>query len=251
MTVARRTTRTRGRRTRKRERRFLRAPGVSGLVLFLVLVVAAALGARTLGDGTGTVPAEAPYRYTIQAGDTVSSVSSLFAANLTDVASQTGGAPVPGTQLTVDAARLWRRMNSDPFGGNRVLVEQGARRVGVLPSLALAVAWQESRLQQDAVSPTDAVGIMQIEPDTSALAARDLGVPIDPTNATDNVRAGLFWLHTLLGTYHQDEASALAAYYEGPGNLERRGYLSGTAEYVAHVRQIQSALLTANPQLDL
>ena len=116
-------------------------------------------------------------------------------------------------------------MSSDPFGDNESLVVQGARRFGIRPALALAVAWQESRLQQDAVSPTGAVGIMQVEPDTSKLAAKDLGVPIDPTTAADNVTAGLFWLHSLLNSYHNDEASALAAYYEGPGNLARRGYL--------------------------
>jgi soluble lytic murein transglycosylase-like protein len=219
--------------------------------VFLVLVAITGIGAHALVDGARpTVPAAAPFRYTIVAGDTVSSVSSLFAANLTDVTSQAGGTVVAGTQLTVDAANLWRRMSSDPFGDNELLVEQAARKIGIHPSLALAVAWQESRLQQDARSPTGAVGIMQVEPDTSKLASRDLGVSLDPTTATDNVTVGLFWLHTLLASYGQEEASALAAYYEGPGNLQRRGYLSGTTEYVAHVRQIQSALLTANPNLD-
>jgi len=106
-------------------------------------------------------------------------------------------------------------------------------------------------LQQGARSPTGAVGIMQVEPDTSKLASKDLGVPIDPTTATDNVTAGVFWLHALLTSYRNDEASAVAAYYEGPGNLQRRGYLSGTAEYVAHVRQVESALLAANRDLNI
>lgn len=251
--TAKGTTHRRVRRTtsRKRHQQFLRRPPVFGLVVFLVLVAIAAIGAHTLVDGARQmVPATASFRYTIVVGDTIGSVSSLFAANPMDVASQTGGTLAPGTVLTVDAAMLWRRMRSDPFGGNELLVEQGARKVGIHPSLALAVAWQESRLQQDARSSTGAVGIMQVEPDTSKLASRDLGLLIDPTIATDNVTAGLFWLHSLLASYDNDEASALAAYYEGPGNLQRRGYLSGTAEYVAHVQQVQSALLTANPDLD-
>jgi soluble lytic murein transglycosylase-like protein len=219
--------------------------------VFVVLVSLAAIGARSAVDGSGpVVPATAPFRYTIVAGDTIASVSSLFAADSGRLLSQTGGTLVPGTIVTVDAGNLWRRMNSDSFGKNASLVVQGARRFGILPSLALAVAWQESRLQQDARSPTGAVGIMQVEPDTSKLASQDLGQPIDPTRATDNVTVGVFWLHSLLTSYRNDESSALAAYYEGPGNLERRGYLVGTAEYVAHARQIQSALLTADPGLD-
>jgi soluble lytic murein transglycosylase-like protein len=224
---------------------------VFGPVGFLLLVAVAVIGARSAVDGSRpTVPMTAPFRYTIVAGDTVASVSSVFAADPVTLVSQSGGTLTPGTVLTVDAARLWRRINSEQFGYNENLVVQGARKFGIHPSLALAVAWQESRLQQDARSPTGAIGIMQVEPDTSKLASQDLRLPIDPTVATDNVTAGLFWLHSLLTTYGNDEASALAAYYEGPGNLQRRGYLVGTAEYVAHARQIEGALLVANPGLD-
>jgi len=141
-------------------------------------------------------------------------------------------------------------MTHDPFAANESLVESEARTMGVQPSLALAVAWQESRLQQDARSPTGAVGIMQVEPDTSRQASQDLGRPIDASLAPDNVTAGLFWLRSLLVSYGNDQASTLAAYYEGAGNLARQGYLAGTAEYVDHAQQIRSALLTANPRLD-
>ncbi len=222
------------------------------MVVFVALVSIGAFSVRSVVDGSRTtVSATAPFRYTIVPGDTVASVSSLFAADSVKLVSQTGGTLVPGTIVTVDSAALWRRMNSDPFGVNERLVVQGAQRFGIHPSLALAVAWEESRLQQGARSPTGAVGIMQVEPDTSKLVSKDLGVPIDPTTATDNVTAGVFWLHALLTSYRNDEASAVAAYYEGPGNLQRRGYLSGTAEYVAHVRQVESALLAANRDLNI
>lgn len=251
--VARGAIRQASRRTtsRKQSGGFLRRHRMFGLFAFLLILSLTGIGVRTLVDGPrAALPASAPFRYTIVAGDTVSSVSSFFAADPSEVMAQAGGTLVPGTELTVDAAGLWRRMSADPFGGNERLVEQGARRAGIHPSLALAVAWQESRLQQDARSPTGAVGIMQVEPDTSQLATRDLGVSLDPTIAADNVTVGLFWLHTLLTTYGGDESSALAAYYEGPGNLRRRGYLDGTPEYVSHAQQIRSALLRANPNLD-
>lgn len=239
------------RTTSRRQWDVIQRPRLLGAVIFLILATAAAIGARSAVDGSGpTVPASVPFRYTIVTGDTVACVSSLLAADSVSLESQTGGTLVAGTIVKIDAGRLWHRMSSDPFGGNEILVVQGARRFGIRPALALAVAWQESRLQQDARSPTGAIGIMQVEPDTSKLVAKDLGVAIDPTTATDNITAGLFWLHALLTTYHDDEASALAAYYEGPGNLARRGYLDGTAEYVAHVRQVENAVLAANPALD-
>ena len=53
-----------------------------GIVVFLLLLCIAAIGARSAVDGSNpTVPAPVPFRYTIVAGDTVASVSSLFAAD--------------------------------------------------------------------------------------------------------------------------------------------------------------------------
>ncbi|GAC1445931.1 MAG: hypothetical protein NVSMB52_08920 [Chloroflexota bacterium] len=195
-----------------------------------------------------------PIKYTILQGDTTSSVASYFSVDARDLVHQTGsynvGAPLtPGLQLTIDASQLWSHISGSPLSSNEALVESTARRFHVEPALAVAVAWQESRLDQSARSSTGAVGIMQVEPSTSALASRDLNIPIDATRPADNVVAGIFSLHSLLSSYGGDQASTLAAYYEGPGNLARRGYLAGTSEYVARARQLRHALLVANPSL--
>jgi soluble lytic murein transglycosylase-like protein len=199
----------------------------------------------------GSAPAGPRFiRYTVVAGDTPPSVASLFAVDPSELARENGMSGVdfvlvPGEQLRVDAARLWARISGGSPATNETLVEVAARRLGLEPALAVAVAWQESRLDQTAHSKTGAIGIMQIEPDTATLAARDLRVSIDARNPADNALAGVFWLHSLLSSYGGDRASALAAYYEGPGNLERRGYLPGTAEYVARALGVRRALLAA------
>ena len=104
-------------------------------------------------------------------------------------------------------------------------------------------------MDQSARSNAGAIGIMQVEPDTARLVSRDLRRPLNAARATDNVLAGTFWLGSLLRSYGGNREMALASYYEGPGNLARHGYLSGTAAYVAHVLQIRAALLAAEPGL--
>jgi hypothetical protein len=89
--------------------------------------------------------------------------------------------------------------------------------------LANKVEWQESRGNQNAVSPKGAFGVMQLMPET----ARDPGfgiAPLDP-NAPDpeeeNRRVGRDYLKVMLNRYGGDKEAALAAYNWGPGNADK------------------------------
>jgi hypothetical protein len=89
--------------------------------------------------------------------------------------------------------------------------------------LANRVEWQESRGNQNAVSPKGAFGVMQLMPDT----AKDPGfgvTPLDP-NALDqeaeNRRVGREYLKAMKRRYGGDEAAALVAYNWGPGNADK------------------------------
>lgn len=235
-------------------RRRFRLPGRLGIPIFgalLLLFVTHGWVPMPWSAGSGIGH---DVQYTVLPGDTPSSIASAYGLAPPDVARMAGvinaDSPLtPGLQLPIDASRLWAQVRQGPRGVNESLVEAEARRLHVEPALAVAVAWQESRLDQSARSSTGAIGIMQVEPDTSSLAARDLGIPLDARLAADNVRAGVFWLHALLVSYGGDRSAALAAYYEGPGNLARRGYVQGTAGYVAHALQLRAALLSAAPNL--
>jgi len=96
------------------------------------------------------------------------------------------------------------------------LIAEAAARHGIDPGLATAVAWQESRFQQSAVSPKGARGVMQLMPAT----ARDLGV--DPDDLHGNIDGGVSYLARQLRRFG-DVRLALAAYNAGPEAVMRLG----------------------------
>lgn len=108
----------------------------------------------------------------------------------------------------------------------QTLVASTALASGLDPVLALAVAQQESGFNPSAVSPAGAIGIMQLMPATAA----DLGV--NPNNPTQNVQGGITLLNQLMARYG-DQATALAAYNWGSGNVDRAMQQYG-ADWLSH-----------------
>ena len=126
------------------------------------------------------------------------------------------------------------RTSAPTFAQAWNLVRSTARRLGVPPDLALAVAFQESGLQQREVSPTDAVGIMQIEPYTANWLSAYTGRRIDRFDAASNVYAGTDLLRLLLGEAPRREA---IAGYKVPKTIEFRSEplpLSGAMKVLKH-----------------
>jgi soluble lytic murein transglycosylase-like protein len=90
----------------------------------------------------------------------------------------------------------------------------------------------ESGWQQGVVSPTGAIGLMQVEPYTGEwvsryLASRTLNLRI----ASDNVLAGTLLLHHLLAVHGGDVEAALAAYYQGDASIRKHGLYDDTRRY--------------------
>lgn len=96
------------------------------------------------------------------------------------------------------------------------IIRNRAREMGIPPELAVAVAYQESRLNPNSASSrAGAMGIMQVTP----IAARDVG--IDPKNLQDpseNIDAGLRYLKQALDKT-QDPRLAVIYYNAGPQRL--------------------------------
>jgi soluble lytic murein transglycosylase-like protein len=122
----------------------------------------------------------------------------------------------------------------------REIAQKSARIEGVSTELILAVIYRESSFLPCAVSSSGALGLMQLKPGT----ALDVGVsnPFDPV---DNIGGGTRYLRFLLDRYEGDVATALRAYLNGLGTVERlgaSGYVTGTEEYVNSVMNIAEAL---------
>lgn len=115
-------------------------------------------------------------------------------------------------------------------------VRRAARRHGVDPSLAVAVARAESGFNPLAVSSSGALGLMQLMPGT----ARSLGVS-DPFDVEQNADGGVRYLAEQLRRFG-DVRLALAAYNAGPNRVARHGEvppIPETQRYVERVLEYQ------------
>jgi len=117
-------------------------------------------------------------------------------------------------------------------------VQQVAREHGVPPSLAAAVADQESGFNNAMVSPSNARGVMQILPDTWEFIQSSLAnQPLQVASASDNVHAGVLYLSQLIADTRGDEVAATAAYYpgavlgQGPRRAARHASLCGQRDW--------------------
>jgi soluble lytic murein transglycosylase-like protein len=118
----------------------------------------------------------------------------------------------------------------------RPLFVEWANYYGVRPALVEAIAWQESGWQEGVVSPDGAVGIGQIIPSTANFIDNDLiGESLDPRNAADNIRMSAAFIGFLNRLEGGNVCNVIAAYYEGPLNLQTDGVFTITKPYVEDV----------------
>jgi LysM repeat protein len=116
----------------------------------------------------------------------------------------------------------------------RAMITATARRHGVDPALALAISMQESGWNQRRVSVAGAIGAMQVMPGTGEWMSGMVGRRLNLLKAQDNVTAGVVLL-AYLTRVTRDDRDAIAAYYQGLGNVRRYGYFADTKRYVANV----------------
>ena len=115
-----------------------------------------------------------------------------------------------------------------------------ALQLGVDPTLALAVANQESGFSNDVTSSAGAIGVFQLMPST----ASDLGV--DPYNVSQNILGGVTYLKQMLTKFGGDVSLALAAYNAGPGNVDKYNGIPPFSETQNYVSSILSAISGSN-----
>jgi soluble lytic murein transglycosylase-like protein len=165
---------------------------------------------------------------------------------------QLDSAPVPSTKATPFTFCATFSPDPGPYGVLPAALAGSSRYYGLAPifrrwashyglSLPLleAVAWQESGWQQGVVSPTGAVGVGQIEPYTAKFIADDLvGEPLNIHSVSDNIRMSAAFLAHLADIEGNNQCATIAAYYEGPLNLQSVGVMPSTRQYVADVEAL-------------
>ncbi len=228
----------------------------------LVAAAPAAVPAAPAAAAAPAAGAPAPLGgYTVRAGDTLSalaaqtgvSVDSMAAMNGLDpaglllagtVIKLPGGAPAPA-QAAAPAPATTVVPEAAPAPTTQTVsatdVQNVAAAHGVSPSLAAAIAYQESGFNNGMVSSANARGVMQVMPGTWDYVQQNLaGRALDPNSATDNVHAGVMYLKRLLTDAGGDESAAIAGYYQGLASVQERGMYDDTQQYVDNVQALRS-----------
>jgi soluble lytic murein transglycosylase-like protein len=127
-------------------------------------------------------------------------------------------------------------------------VVREARRHDFDPALVVAVIHVESRFDTYAVSPVNALGLMQVLPSTGAWLAPSVGVewrgPETLFDPISNVRLGVAYLRQLTDRYDGSVRTALLAYNWGPGRID--GFLRDGAPLPREYAQLVLAAYVPN-----
>jgi soluble lytic murein transglycosylase-like protein len=210
--------------------------------------------------------------YVVQPGDTLTAIAARAGMSVAQLAASNGLDP-NGTLLSGTALRLsgaggtttyvsnsTETSAAQPVGSaaqgsptdppyptaetvNSGQVGSIASAHGVSPSLAAAIAYQESGFNNDLVSSADARGVMQILPGTWQWIQQSLTAgepPLAPASASDNVRGGVLMLRSLLNSTGGDPAMAAAGYYQGLPSVQQNGVYPSTQQYVNSVMALRS-----------
>jgi N-acetylmuramoyl-L-alanine amidase len=221
------------------------------------------------GSGSGTSgsvsSAAAPVSsgaFVVQRGDTLSAIAARLGVSISSLAADNGlnpsGLLIAGTTLhgagasaPATSSGTTEMVSTSPSSAGGAVptgetvspseVGSIAASEGVSPSLAEAIGYQESGFNNDEVSSTGAVGVMQIMPSTWSWIGQNLATPppLSTTSAADNIRAGSLLLHSLLSDSGGNDAEAVAGYYQGLQSVRAHGLFSDTQAYVNNVLSLR------------
>jgi soluble lytic murein transglycosylase-like protein len=198
--------------------------------------------------------------YTVRWGDTLGGLAAVARVPIGAIAEMNGLDPLKpllaGTVIKLPAGSPTPPRASQPAPAATIVpaagpqptqatvnaadIQRVAADHGVPPSLAAAIAWQESGFNNAMVSGANARGVMQIMPGTWDWIQQNLAHgPLNPDSALDNVHAGVMYLGHLLQEAGGDPALATAGYYQGLGSVRSRGLFDDTKQYVDNVQALR------------
>ncbi|HSP33300.1 MAG TPA: lytic transglycosylase domain-containing protein [Thermoanaerobaculia bacterium] len=140
-------------------------------------------------------------------------------------------ASLGANSVTIDNVKEQFFRANVPYGS---IIYREAVRNGVSPELVAAVVEAESDFRPRLVSNKNALGLMQIVPETGRLMGAE-----DLFNPTENIAAGTKYLRYLLDRF-PDQRMALAAYNAGEGNVEKFGGIPPFPETINYLRRVSA-----------
>lgn len=186
----------------------------------------------------GTITASAAH-YTVKPGDNLWTIARNFRVDVGSLARDNRVTSpdfiYPGQSLTVPdpPAPIVARAAGPRGEAAKAIIIRQAHRHDLNPNLALALSYWESGWNQDAVSSTGAIGLMQVEPYTGAWAGpKLLGRQVNLNDANDNAEVGVALLRHYLDVFNGDPRLALAAYYQGETATHKHGIYKSSQSYV-------------------
>jgi N-acetylmuramoyl-L-alanine amidase len=202
------------------------------------------------------VPAHGQVPHTVEPGESLWSIAAEDGLTVDELAAANGLSPdaslVAGTTLLIPPASdpvspatsgsgacVWDCASTDhPHPTDEVVTPEQVGSIaaehGMSAPLVQSIAWNESAFNNAAVSSAGARGVMQIIPDTWNFVTEQLTEqPLNPASATDNVKAGVVYLHHLYHLKGGDGQATVASYYQGPN---RDKLLPETETYLREIR---------------
>jgi peptidoglycan hydrolase-like protein with peptidoglycan-binding domain len=185
--------------------------------------------------------------YRVRSGDTLTSIAARYRTSVRALARSNHlrvdryllvgarlAVPVRPPALIPTADRAAQRADV------RASLDRWSRHYSVNPHLARALAWMESGFQTNVTSSVGAWGVLQVTPETwSFVESVLIGFPM-PRTTDGSVRVGVAYLAHLLREFGGDERRTLAAYYQGPASVRRRGILRESRAFIANVLALKA-----------
>ncbi len=171
----------------------------------------------------------APPKEVVDGSDTDLEFGQMFQGIAAGMAGQGAGLSIDGVSIAGSSRRVGSPPSLSPQ--MRQAFEDTADRYGLDVNLLLAVSWQESAFNQNAVSHAGAIGLMQLMPGTAA------GLGVDPTNPLENLDGGARYLRQQIDRFGSVEL-ALAAYNAGPGAVQKHGGIPPFEETMNYVPKV-------------